>query len=327
MANDTSTGVVNNWNVANVNGSRILTFSPVQYPFLSRVIGRKTAQSTEFAMSGQYALEADAQTAIDETASLTAPAAVAYDLAKEVNIIQILQKSVNVSYTAMSSANRLKITESGTTGYGYTGDPLEAARMEILAFQLGAVQQQLYGVLEYSMLNGTKTASTSAAVAGLMGGILSGCTTSTVAASSATLSKGMVEDLLLAMAAAGAKFQRPTIFCNAFQKVQLSKIFGYAPPAQGVGGISVGSLTTDFGIWEIVYSRRVPTSSILFADMSDVSLINQPVPGKVYMPDGLFIYEELSKVGASEKGQLYGQLSIDYGSEKLHGSITGLATS
>lgn len=327
MANDTSTGVVNNWNVANVNGSRILTFSPTTYPFLSRVTGRKTAQSTEFAMSAQYALEADTQESINETASLAAPTAVAYDMEKEINQIQIFQKSVNVSYTAMSSMNRLKITESGSTGYGYTGDPLENSKMEILAFQLGAVQQQLYGVLEYSMLHGTKTASTAASVAGLMGGIITGCTTNTVAASSATLTKAIVEELLLLMAATGAKFARPTIFCNAFQKVQLSKIFGYVPPAQGVGGISVESLITDFGIWEIVYSRRVAAGTILFADMADISLITQPVPGKVYMPDGLFIYEELSKTGASEKGQLYGQLSIDYGSQKLHGTITGLATS
>jgi hypothetical protein len=37
--------------------------------------------------------------------------------------------------------------------------------------------------------------------------------------------------------------------------------------------------------------------------------------------------EELSKTGAAERYQLYGELGIDYGSEKLHGSLTSLAVS
>jgi hypothetical protein len=327
MANDTSTGYVTNWNSANVNGAKILTFSPVQYPYLSRVTGRKFAQTPDFAMSAQYALEADSQVSITEADSLTAPTAVAYDMSNETNLIQILQASVNVSYTAMSSSNRLKITESGTSGFGYTGDPLQSAKMEMLAFQIARAQEQLYGVLEFSALNGTKTDSTAANVANLMGGVLKSVATSTVDASSAALDKGMIDELLLEMATAGARFARPVIFANAFQKMALTKIYGYVPAAQGVGGISIDQLITDFGQWEIVYSRRIPTDDILFADMSDVSLINQAVPGKSYMPDGLFFYEALSKTGASEKGQMYGQLSIDFGSEKLHGSITSLANS
>jgi hypothetical protein len=287
----------------------------------------KMAQSTEFAMSAQYALEADAQTAVTETDSVTAPTAVAYDMSHETNLIQIIHKAVNVTYSAMSSANRLKIAESGTSGYGYTGDPLEAAKREMLAFQIDAALQQAYGVLEYSALNGTKTASTAANVASLMGGVLKSVATSTVDASSGALTKAMIDELLLEMATAGAKFERPTIFANAFQKMQLTKIYGYVPTSRTEGGANIEQLVTDFGIWDIVYSRRVPTDDILFADMADVSLVNQMVPGKSYLPDGLFLYEELSKTGASEKGQIYGQLSIDFGSEKLHGSITSLATS
>ena len=59
--------------------------------------------------------------------------------------------------------------------------------------------------------------------------------------------------------------------------------------------------------------------------MAYCNLVTQPVPGKSYMPDGLFFMEELSKTGASEKYQMYGQLSIDIGGALLHGTITSLA--
>jgi hypothetical protein len=61
--------------------------------------------------------------------------------------------------------------------------------------------------------------------------------------------------------------------------------------------------------------------------MARVNWVTQPVPGKSYLPDGMFFLEELSKTGAAEKYQMYGQLSLDYGSQKYHGTITGLATS
>jgi hypothetical protein len=47
-----------------------------------------------------------------------------------------------------------------------------------------------------------------------------------------------------------------------------------------------------------------------------------PVPEK-----GVLFFEELSKTGASEKGQLFGMLGLDYGPEEYHGKITGLTTS
>jgi len=95
MANDTSTGYLSNWSVDNVNGNRLISFSPLQYPFLSRVNGTRVASTPEFAMAGQYALESDAQTAITEADSVTAPTAIAYDTSNETNYVQIFQQSVN----------------------------------------------------------------------------------------------------------------------------------------------------------------------------------------------------------------------------------------
>ena len=66
----------------------------------------------------------------------------------------------------------------------------------------------------------------------------------------------------------------------------------------------------------------MPTDTVLIAEMSTCAPVFCPVPGK-----GLLFYEALSKTGAAEKGQLYGQIGLDYGPEEYHGKITGLTTS
>ena len=320
MANDTSTGYAYTGNVSNVQGAQLLTFSAIEYPFLSRVAGRKVSQSDTFAMSANYAHETAAQPAITEAASQSAATAIAYDRAEENNKVQIFQESVSVSYAAMSSSQRLKIAEYDSSGYGYTASPLEAAVANELAFQTARAQEKIYRDLEYTMLNGAGTTY-------LTKGVLTACSTSTVDASSAALSKGLVDELLQEMAAAGAYFRRPTIFANAFQRSAITKLYEFVPADRNVGGASIGSIVTDFGIWEVVYDRFMPTDDILFADMAYVNVVTKPVPGKDYMPDGLLLMEELSKTGAAERYQLYGELGIDYGSEKLHGSLTSLAVS
>jgi hypothetical protein len=326
MANDTSTGYASNWNVAPVTGSEIVTFSAVEFPFLSRIGGRRVAASDEIAMSAQYALEAFAQPAITEAGSTTAPTAVAYDRSNEVNAIQIFQKSVNVTYARQSAANRLKFAEVSTSGYAYSNDPLRNPVMDELAFQVNAARQQLYGDLEISTLTGSYQKATSAAVANKMRGIVTASTTNTVDASSAQLEKGLINELLREMATNGSRFIRPVIFCGAYQKQKLSDIYGYVPMDRRVGGLNIQMIETDFGVFEVMFSRNITAGTMLFADMAAVNLVSQPVPGKAYMPDGLFFLEELSKTGASEKYQMYGQLSIDYGSSYYHGTLTNLAT-
>jgi hypothetical protein len=325
MANDTSTGYASNWNVPNVNGGKLLSFSALDYPFLSRMSGRKNAASDEYAMSAQYALEAFSSTGVTEADSTVAPTAVAYERTQEVNAIQIFHKSVNVTYAKLSASNRLKFSEVGTSGLAYSSDPLQNAIDNELAFQYARVQEQLYGNLETALLTGTYAKADSTATANQIRGIITAITTNTVNASSAQLEKSIINELLKNMASNGAKFARPVIFANAYQKQKLSDIYSFVPMDRNVGGGNIQMIETDFGMFEVVFSRFVPTTSVLFADMAYCYLVSQTVPGKTYMPDGLFVMEELSKTGASEKWQMYGQLGLDYGSHKLHGSITSLA--
>jgi hypothetical protein len=286
----------------------------------------KTVASDEFAMSGVAANEADAQSAITETDSLTAPTAVAYDVANQKNVIQIMQRGVVVSYKKMTDVNRLKFVESGTSGFAYGSDPLSAAVSDELAFQTNMAISSLTREFEISALGGSYAIATAANVANKMRGIVSAATTNTVAASSAQLSKGLIDQVLLAMAGNGSYFRNVVIFANAYQRMALSSIYGFAPAAQGVGGVSVDRLQTDFGSFEIVFDRHIAAGTILFADMAYCHAVSAPVPGKSYLPGGLWLREPLAKTGAAEKWQLFGQVSIDYGAQQLHGTITGLAT-
>ncbi|MCG3102639.1 DUF5309 domain-containing protein, partial [Enterobacter sp. DRP3] len=66
-------------------------------------------------------------------------------------------------------------------------------------------------------------------------------------------------------------------------------------------------IQTDYGMIEVVPTRFSTSTVLTLADMSYCNIVKQPVPGKAYMPDGLYFMEPLSKTGAGEKWQLYGQ--------------------
>jgi hypothetical protein len=119
----------------------------------------------------------------------------------------------------------------------------------------------------------------------------------------------------------GAYFQNLVIFTGGSQKQRISDIYGYAPTDRNVGGVNIKQIETDFGNIGIVLDRMVPADKIGFFELSDVTPVFQPVPMK-----GNFFYEELAKTGASEDGQLFGQIGLAHGPAFLHGSITGLAT-
>jgi hypothetical protein len=327
MANDTSTGYASNWNVENVNGDILITFSPTDYPFLSRLAGVKQAASHEFAMSAQYALAGFSAAGVPEDTSVTAPTAVAYGRTNETNYTQTQHKSISVTYDKLASNNRLVFTEVGTSGFAYTGDPLQNAINDELAFQVSRVKEQLYGNLETAFMTGTKTQSTAGSVAWATGGIETLVSTNKVNASSAQLSKTLIDNLLRTMFSAGAKFRRMVFFANAWQRYKLSEIYSYVPPDRTMGGGTVGQVQTDFGLIDIVPTKFATSTILSLVDMSYCYLVKQPVPGKGYMPDGLYFMEELAKTGAAEKYQIFGNNGLDIGAEKLHGQIYGLATS
>ena len=278
----------------------------------------KTVADFQFPLAQPWALEAASQPAITETASLTAPDPWTYVRSQDVNTVQIWQRQVSVSYAKQSVTGQ--VTADATTGLTDITDeqPVQNER----DFQIMAHMRQLSLNIDYTFLNGSYQQATDAGTAAKTRGIITACATNTVAAVAATLDKALIDQLLRTMAGNGAEFLNMVVFVNAFQKQKISDIYGYAPEDRNVGGYNIKQIETDFAILGIVWAPNVPAATLLIADLAVCSPVFLPVPDK-----GVLFYEELSKTGASEKGQVYGQIGIDYGPEEYHGSITNLATS
>jgi hypothetical protein len=310
------------WNCPNYTGELYL-IGANQTPFLNMIGGLqggaiRTVSDFQFPLAQPWALEAASQPAITETASLTAPNPWTYVRDQDVNTVQIFQRQVSVSYAKQSVVGQVT-ADATTTLVDITGvQPVQNER----DFQISAHMRQIAVNADYTFLNGAYQQATSAAVAAKTRGIITACTTNTVDASSVALSKALIDQLLREMAANGSEFVNPVIFVNAFQKQKISDIYGYAPQDRNVGGYNINQIETDFAILGIVWAPNVPAATLLIADLSVCSPVFLPVPEK-----GVLFYEELSKTGASEKGQIYGQLGVDYGPEEYHGTITNLATS
>ena len=60
----------------------------------------------------------------------------------------------------------------------------------------------------------------------------------------------------------------------------------------------------------------MPQNTGLLFNPAAVHPVEQITPGK-----GNFFLEPLAKTGAAEKYQLFGQIGLDYGFEKLHGKL------
>jgi hypothetical protein len=309
------------WNCPNYTGELFL-IGANQTPFLNMIGGLQGGQiryvrDFEFPLAQPWALEAAAQPAVTETGSLTAPNPWTYVRGQDKNTVQIFHRAVSVSYAKQSVVGQ--ITADGTTGLvdGSIAQPVANER----DFQISAHMRQIAFNVDYTFLNGAFQQATAADVAAKTRGIITACTTNTVNASSAALSKALIDQLLRTMAANGAEFVNPVIFVNALNKQRISSIYGYAPTDRNIGGVNVSQIETDFAMLGVVWAPNVPAGTLLISDLAFCSPVFLPVPGK-----GVLFYEELSKVGAAEKGQIYGQVGLDYGPEEYHGTITSLAT-
>ena len=308
------------WNLPNYFGE-LFTADLVTTPFL-RMIGGLTGGGVstpnfEFPASSEYDFPAASQPAITETGSLTAPTATEAVRTQIKNVTQIFQEAVSLSYVKLSNQGRL-------SGINTAGSQNSVADEN--AFQINYNLQIIARDVEYTFLNGDYQIATSAAVANKSRGMFAACDlsgSSAVAAAGATLSKALVDSLLLSMLGNGSMFMNMVFWVNGFQKQKLSEIYGYAPADRNVGGVNIKQIETDFGVFGVADAHRfVPAASLLLADMTVVKPVTQPVPGK-----GNMFLEPLSKAGASENSQLFGQIGLDHGPAFAHGKITGLATS
>lgn len=271
-------------------------------------------ENFEFATDSQYDQETASQPAITETASLTAPTALSYVRSQNKNVTQIFHEQVSISYVRASNQGRL----SGINSAGAQNNVISEKD-----WQISKALEKIARDVEYTFLNGVYQISTDAGTANKTRGIIAASTVNTVDASSAALSKSLMDSLFLEMFNNGAMFKIPVIMCGGFQKQKISDIYGYAPEDRNVGGVNIKQIETDFGNIGVMPAHRfMPAGTLLVADLAVCAPVFQPVPEK-----GNLFYEDLAKTGASEKGQVFGQIGLNHGPAFAHGTITSLATS
>lgn len=309
--------VANSFNCPNYLGELFLV-GQNQTPFLNMIGGLsgggKQVASFEFPISQEWSLDAGAQPSVSETASLTAPTPSTYARSQKYNTVQIFHKAVTVSYAKQSQVGALS---------GINVEGTNVVRDE-KSFQINANLKQIAKDAEHTFINGVYQAAANAETAAQTRGMLSAITTNLVHnATAAALTTAMIKTLIRTMANNGCPFTSPVLFAGGTKVQEISELFkadnNFTSGDRTIGGVAVKTILTDFCELGVVWCPAMPNSAVMVADMSYVSPVFLPVPGK-----GFLFYEELSKTGAAEKGQLYGQMGLDHGVEMFHGKITGL---
>lgn len=313
-------GIGTTWNLPNYAGE-LFTADPTQTPLLSMIGGLTGGRQTdnfEFPTAVLFDYPEAAQPEISESASVTAPAASHIARAQETNVVQIHQEVIDLTYAKQSNSGRM----SGLNTAGQTPNPADEK-----AFQIQHKLIKIARDVEKSFISGTYQKSTGADVANKTRGMLELCTSessASIAGAGSALSKDLLDQLFREMAQNGAYFNNMVLFCGAYQKQMLTKIYASQfgtnlPATRNVGGMNITNIETDFFNMGVVWNRFMPDDAILIADVAHIAPVFQAVPGK-----GVLFEEELAKTGASDRIQIYGQIGLAHGAAFLHGAITGL---
>lgn len=287
-------------------------------PFLSMIGGKsKYTNSVEFVLGQEYASEDGDIPNISETDSLTAPDPSYITRSQNTNVTQIFMDAVAISYAKMSNMGTL----AGANIEGQEANPQNE-----LDFQVGNKMKKLARAIEKTFIQGTYNKATKDSEANKTRGMSEAIVTNVIPAEGASLDIWLVNDLVQKMRDNGADISNLVLWLDT---VNLNQLNGSAVESgvemgkayESEYGIQVRDLLLPIGKVRIALGEFLPEGTIFAFNFDVINPVEQPVPGK-----GNFFLEELSKTGAGEKYQLFGQIGLDYGNELFHGKITGLST-
>lgn len=284
---------------------------------LVSMLPRRNTSSVEFVVNSTYATESPSMPAISETASLTAPDPTYVTRAQETNVVQIYQYTTAVSYQKQANTGTL----AGANIAGQANNvPNE------FDFQMAAKTKKARTDLEYTLINSTYSKATTDAQINKTRGLVEAIKTNTLNAASKELNYDNISEILRKMAKNNADMSNLVIMCDDVTKAQITNNFtklpGFLlPNSRNVGGLNIDQIITPSGTVGLMPHRMLPGGTALIVNLSVLQIVEMPIPGK-----GNFFWEPLAKVGAGDKGQLYGTAGLDYGPEWYHGKITNIAT-
>lgn len=287
---------------------------------LSAIIGgrAKTTNHVEFVTGQEYtAGGGGSQPEISENASLTAPAASVVTREQKTNVTQIFQESVGISYAKQSNMGTL----AGVNIVNQQANPVNE-----LDFQVAAKIQKINRDIEYTFINGVFNKATSDATANKTRGLIPAITTNVTAMGNKPLGLWDIADMVKKIYGANAPTDGLCLWCDAITLFQINADavqngLTVIPAAREINGIALSSVVTPIGVVYLYLGECLPAGTALLLNLDVIAPVYQPVPGK-----GNFFLEQLAKVGAGEKYQLFGQIGLDHGPEWYHGKFTGIST-
>lgn len=287
---------------------------------LSAIIGgrAKTTNHVEFVTGQEYTAGGDgSQPEISENASLTAPDASVVTREQKTNVTQIFQESVGISYAKQSNMGTL----AGVNIANQQANPVNE-----LDFQVAAKIQKINRDIEYTFINGVYNKATSDATVNKTRGLISAITTNVTAMGNKPLGLWDIADMVKKIYGANAPTDGLCLWCDAITLFQINADavqngLTVIPAAREINGIALSSVVTPIGVVYLYLGECLPAGTALLLNLDVIAPVYQPVPGK-----GNFFLEQLAKVGAGEKYQLFGQIGLDHGPEWYHGKFTGIST-
>lgn len=309
------TGQGQTFNLPNYVGD-LFELTPSDTPFLSLIGGLSGGEATS---SPSFQWQAyDLRAAAVDNAALEgadAPTSESRVRANYYNVCQIMQESIEVSYSKMAAIGAY-------SGENIAGDNPVTNEMD---FQVEQMLKQIARDAEKSFLEGAFNDPSDNTTARKTRGIANAAGNSADMAD-AVLTEDKVLDLMQAVWENGGiqVSETATLMCNANVKRQLTKIFvtdkNYREESRNVAGVNVTTIETDFGKVNVLLNRHVNTQQLYVVSAELCAPVFMNIPDK-----GFLFVEPLSKGGASEKFQIYGEVGLKYGNPNAHGKIVNIA--
>lgn len=286
---------------------------------LSSLIGgrRKTTDHVKFTCGQEYTTGGGTQPNISEDASLTAPDASIITRTPSYNVTQIFHESVAISYAKKSNMGTL----AGLNVANQTANP-----MSELDFQVAAKMAKIARDIEFTFMQGTYNEATTDAQVNKTMGLANAITTNVLDANGKPLGLWLVAEALKLIYDSNAPTSGKTLMVDATTLYQLNldavnNKMTIVDSGRTVNGINVTTYVTPLGNIDVCLGEFLPAGTAFVLDIPMIAPVEQPTPAK-----GNFFLEQLAKIGAGEKYQIFGQVGLDYGPEWYHAKIENLAT-
>lgn len=286
-------------------------------PF-STMIGahRKFTNHTEFVTGQEYETAEGSQPNISEAESLTAPDASVLKREQKTNVTQIFQESVGISYGKMSNMGTL----SGINVAGQQANPVSEED-----FQIAAKMAKIGQDIEYTFLNGKYQKSTGDNVPNKSRGLLTAIESNIVDADGKMLSFMLLCEAMKCIDDSNGDVTNLVVGLDSTGRLQLNADAAangltIVSAGRDINGIAVDQVLTPLGTVYLKTLKYLPTGTVALFDPSIMAPVEQIVPKK-----GNFFLEELAKVGAGTKKQIFGQIGLDHGPEWYSAKITNLS--